>query len=314
MRLQLLFILVISTSGMASTIHVPADQPTIQAGIDAASAGDTVLVACGTYYEHDITIDKVLVLWSEDQGPECVTIDAQQLGRCIFIDGVTGTIKIIGFTLTGGHVEGEYPDDKGGAIFCQNTSLSIMRCIIVDNYAGDDGGGFFFTGQEVTWSFISECTFIRNSALDYGGAILATQSASPTLFGCTLVANSASFGGGVYCNNNTSPMIVQSIIAFGSHGEAVYCDDAAPISLECCDVYGNEGGDWVGCIADQIGVNGNISLDPLFCDFDMDNYHLRNDSPCAPDNNDCGVLMGAWPVGCSTSADNATWGEVKALY
>ena len=34
----------------AATIHVPDDQPTIQAGIDAASAGDTVLVACGDYY------------------------------------------------------------------------------------------------------------------------------------------------------------------------------------------------------------------------------------------------------------------------
>lgn len=33
----------------AATIHVPFDQPTIQAGIDAAVAGDIVVVADGTY-------------------------------------------------------------------------------------------------------------------------------------------------------------------------------------------------------------------------------------------------------------------------
>ena len=34
-----------ATTINAATIHVPADQPTIQAGIDAVVSGDTVLVA-----------------------------------------------------------------------------------------------------------------------------------------------------------------------------------------------------------------------------------------------------------------------------
>src|SRR5262249_30756406 len=43
--------MVCAAVGSASTIRIPADQPTIQAGIDAAQAGDVVLVSPGTYAE-----------------------------------------------------------------------------------------------------------------------------------------------------------------------------------------------------------------------------------------------------------------------
>jgi hypothetical protein len=47
-----LFAVVVVPCGLASTIHVPKDQPTIQAGINAANNGDTVLVSPGKYVEN----------------------------------------------------------------------------------------------------------------------------------------------------------------------------------------------------------------------------------------------------------------------
>jgi hypothetical protein len=42
----------------------------------------------------------------------------------------------------------------------------------------------------------------------------------------------------------------------------------------------------------------NISIDPRFCDSGNGDYTIALDSPCAPANNSCGVLMGVRPVGC----------------
>ncbi len=64
--LNLIAVLGIAISVSATTIHVPADQPTIQAGINAASNGDTVLVAPGTYYENVDSVGKPVVLLSSD--------------------------------------------------------------------------------------------------------------------------------------------------------------------------------------------------------------------------------------------------------
>ncbi|MBI4722923.1 MAG: hypothetical protein HY769_08035, partial [Candidatus Stahlbacteria bacterium] len=56
----------------AKIIHIPADYPTIQEGIDSANVGDTVLVAPGIYYG-GISMKRVYLM-SED-GPQNTIIN-----------------------------------------------------------------------------------------------------------------------------------------------------------------------------------------------------------------------------------------------
>lgn len=92
--------LITSSRANAATIHVPGDQPTIQVGIAVASAGDTVLVACGTYYEHYIIMRSGVHLTSETGLAGCVTIDAQQQDWVFYCDSVDSLTSIVGFTIT----------------------------------------------------------------------------------------------------------------------------------------------------------------------------------------------------------------------
>ncbi len=93
----------------------------------------------------------------------------------------------------------------------------------------------------------------------------------------------------------------KTIIAFSIEEEAVCCGAGSSVISTCCDIYGNEGGDWVGCIAGQDSINGNFSADPLFCDPANSDFTLDIASPCLPGNHpngeDCG-LIGALGQGC----------------
>jgi len=150
--------------------RVPGDVPTIQAAIDSAAVGDTVLVACEVYYESSIALAPGVVLMNETGDPDCVTIDGGGRGdRVLECIGVGDATVIRGLTLTGGNSDG-----SGGALLCQDASPLVSDCVIFGNSSASSGGGVACTGTSSP-SF-ANCTVVGNDAQEGAGVYVADSS------------------------------------------------------------------------------------------------------------------------------------------
>jgi hypothetical protein len=201
-----------------------------------------------------------------------------------------------------GNSAGIYP---GGAVWITDfwaigdTVTSILtNCTFSGNTAKYGGGLYAGAYYGRAKAVLTDCTFIGNSGGYSGGGIQFSPDFVATLTNCSFVGNSAQYGGGIKCRQGTRIVLENSIVAYSTNGGGVDADTLSAINITCTDIYGNTGGDWVGRISDQTGVNGNISLNPLFCDPEQQNLMLASLSPCLPSNNTCGVQMGAHGQGC----------------
>lgn len=96
----------------------PADFQRIQDAVNAASAGDTVFVHNGTYYEH-VAVGKSLTLAGEDR--HATIIDGNLSGNGVQIGA--NNIRISGFTIRNGY-EGILIQYSNGSTVSQNDIIS----------------------------------------------------------------------------------------------------------------------------------------------------------------------------------------------
>ncbi|MAE68860.1 MAG: hypothetical protein CME06_00165, partial [Gemmatimonadetes bacterium] len=220
-----------------TTIHIPADQPTIQAGIDAASQGDTVLVAPGTYTgdgNRDIDFGGTDLVLISEEGAEATVIDCEGSRTDYhrgfdFHMGESAAAVIEGFTIRGGYVGGDFPSRVGGGIRCAPGSPTLLSCIITENSAISAGGIYCADGS---MPVLADCTISHNTSRAYsgGGLYCALSSSSPVLTDCAIVSNySNGHGGGIACWGScvypTEPVLVNCVIADNSadaNGGAFY--------------------------------------------------------------------------------------------
>jgi len=206
---------------------------------------------------------------------------------------------------------------SGGAVYSSNYNgrvCCMLRCSFDRNRAAL--GGALHSMEDVL--LLADCLFVENAA-EQGGAAWIAYPRDAAVRNCTLARNIAETGSGICLSEQAFLPLEHSILAFGQDGSALACVNGLVLGpeLACCDVFGNAGGDWVGCIAGQGGNEGNFSADPRFClDLEPDQpYALQTNSPCAQANNpECGQV-GAFAVGCGTTAAAATsFSAIKAMY
>ena len=119
--------LLVGPSGLAATIHVPADRPTIQAGINAAVDGDTVLVAPGIYGEHiDFFGKRIVVKSTKGADSTVITRVVDGLALVSFLNSEDSTAVLEGFTLTG-------LINSPACVYCNGTSPRVTDNIIRGN-------------------------------------------------------------------------------------------------------------------------------------------------------------------------------------
>jgi hypothetical protein len=327
---------IVSGAKRTKTWHVyedgSGDAPTIGEAVRLAEPGDQIFVFPGTYFEHDIVIDKNLLIKGVD-GAEVTTIDAYIQGRCFIVrmpgemtpgDGNTlptgGAVEIEGLTFHRGVAEGEGFEGRGGAIFCDEARVEVSACVFDINRA-NEGGAIYLRD---TRSAVSDCLIHTNRATAGGGIFLLRspsvltrnlilsneagtaagillENSSAEIIQCTIARNDRGPAAGIHVRGGGRPRIWATIVAFGE-GTGIYAEGiSSRPNVVCCDVYGNRGGNYGGSLSDQTGIQGNISEDPLFCAPGMLNgYTLGDGSPCLPSRNTCLVQIGAFGVGCHT--------------
>ncbi len=207
------FLLASAAHSTAAVIHVPADQTTIQAGIDTAVNGDTVLVADGIYTgagNRDIEFRGKAIIVRSEHGPDDCIVD------------------------------------------CQGSPSEQHR-------------GFFFHENETRDALLEGFT-IRNGYLDefgqYGGGIMVSGGADPTIRGNLITGNTSDYGGGIACFSTVNPLIIENRIEKNQaeYGGGIYGAPSSMVEIIDNLVSGNSaivaaGG--VQCRGDQAVVTGN---------------------------------------------------------
>ena len=235
------FLFLFAVSHMsAATINVPADRSTIQAAIMAASSGDTVMVAPGTYQENLNFLGKAITVASSG-GPSVTIVDGRSTDSVVRFGTKEGPNSVLrGFTLQHG-VASFNNSYEGGGISISGASPTITGNVLTLNsgstgagisiQAGDPliqnntitantGEGIYVLGSSgsMTGPRIIGNVISNNTSGYFGAGIDLFASGSVLIQNNLITGNKGSDGGAIGMVNGSNPVITQNVIVGNTGG------------------------------------------------------------------------------------------------
>ncbi|HUW20927.1 MAG TPA: right-handed parallel beta-helix repeat-containing protein, partial [Sedimentisphaerales bacterium] len=247
------------------------DFSVIQPAINAAQAGDEVVIAPGTYTGAankwlDFGGKAITVRSTDPNDPNIVAatvIDCQGNGPgfCLWSNETSSSV-VAGLTVTNGY------DLEGGGIYCWQSSPTIRNCDFINNYAYyyynfGGGGGMYCSESSPT---LVNCTFSKNSTPRLGGGMYLERGSTPTLINCTFRNNSVTSeggigGGGIEIGEGSSPTLINCTFS----GNTVNGGDGGGMRISADTAYTPRNPTLINCIFNNnIAKNGNGGA--IYCD------------------------------------------------
>lgn len=184
-RRSLVAVLLASASvTLAATIKVPADQPTIQAGINVAAPGDTVLVSPGIYYENIDFGGKAITVTSSSGAAQTIIDGGFHNPAVTFESNETRASILSGFTIQHGGIANLFSGDAG--IYVTDSAPSILNNVLTHNLCRSihiTVASPLIQNNNInnTDDPSGQCYFAGGSAIWVEGAQQRTSSALPPL-------------------------------------------------------------------------------------------------------------------------------------
>jgi hypothetical protein len=298
-----------TTALAQNTIHVPADQRTIQAGINAANTGDTVLVAPGTYFENIDFKGKAITVTSSG-GAASTIIDGGAVAPTVtFKSSEPRTAVLSNITIQhGGTYNGQLPT---GGIYVFNSSPTILNNTITQNNCWDiqaEKSAPLIQGNEIsaTQDPAGRCSFGGGAGIYIGGNLngssVTNNGTSPVILGNIIENNIESGledaggnGGAAVAVWGGSPIIENNILrnnsSPGGSGGAINVEYGIGVAVVQNLIYGNSAGCGGGAIAFQNNTDTRTGIAILIAN----NTIVNNTGVRTADDSECLSISQIYP-------------------